>query len=257
MAFNLTIDQGNTAAKLALWTRTDDARCVDVRICREHTADAIARLCNEVEVATAIYSSVSTPHSPVLCMLRQRCRNVIELTHKTPIPLRLDYATPATLGVDRIAAAVGAWSLAQCRGRDILVVDLGTAITYDLVTADARFCGGNIAPGVYMRLRALNRFTARLPQIDPEEGAIPMWGYDTATALRSGAVNGVVAELEYYRSHLPDDATAVLTGGSARQISGRLSFSHHVIDGLVSQGLNDIITYIEKIRQLEAQQWRG
>ncbi len=84
-----------------------------------------------------------------------------------------------------------------------------------------------------------------------------MWGYDTATALRSGAVNGVVAELEYYRSHLPDDATAVLTGGSARQISGRLSFSHHVIDGLVSQGLNDIITYIEKIRQLEAQQWRG
>lgn len=247
MSFNLTIDQGNTAAKLALWTRTPDSQCVDVRISREHTADAIARLCNEVDVETAIYASVTTPHSPVLCMLRQRCRKVIELKPGTPIPLRIDYATPNTLGVDRIAAAVGAWSLPQAHGRDILVVDIGTAITYDMVTADARYIGGNIAPGVYMRLRALNRFTARLPMVDPEEGPIPLLGNNTETALRSGAVNGVVAEIEYYRSHLSSDATAVITGGSAHQISERLSFEHTVVDGLVSQGLNNIIRYNESL----------
>ena len=65
--------------------------------------------------------------------------------------------------------------------------------------------------------------------------------------MRSGAVNGVVAEIEYYRSHLSSDATAVITGGSAHQISERLSFEHTVVEGLVSQGLNNIIRYNESL----------
>ena len=83
--------------------------------------------------------------------------------------------------------------------------------------------------------------------VDPVNGDIPLMGYNTETALRSGAVNGVVAEIEYYRSHLAPDATAVITGGSAHQISERLSFDHTVVDGLVSQGLNNIILYNESI----------
>lgn len=245
MAYNLTIDQGNTAAKLAVWTLPPDVRLVDVRISREHTADALALLCNEYDIQCAIYCSVTTPHCPVLGMLRQRCHKVIEFGVDTPAPLAVDYATPDTLGVDRLAAAVGAYTLPESAGHDIMVVDIGTAITYDKVTADGRYCGGNIAPGIFMRLRALNRFTARLPMVEPETGDVPLWGYDTETALRSGAINGVVAELEYYRSKLPADAVAILTGGGAELVSGRLTFTHKVVHNLVSTGLNRIINYNE------------
>lgn len=247
MQYNLTIDQGNTAAKMALWTREPQPRCVDIRICQEHTAEAVARLCNEAEIDTAIYCTVTTPHSPALGVLRQRCRNVIELKHTTPTPLRIDYATPQTLGVDRLAAAVGAYSLPMARGRDILIVDIGTAITYDTVTADARYRGGNIAPGIFMRLQALNRFTARLPMVEPKGGPCPMWGYDTETALRSGAIHGVIAELEYYRSKLPQAAVAVLTGGGASEISDHLNFKHTVVENLTAIGLISIINHNAKL----------
>jgi type III pantothenate kinase len=171
------------------------------------------------------------------------CTHVIELTVNTPMPISINYRTPNTLGVDRIAAAVGAHALMGNSNCDILVADIGTAITYDVVTADNCYRGGNIAPGIYMRLKALNCFTARLPQIEPEEGDTPMWGYDTETALRSGAINGVVAELEYYYSQLNKNAVAVLTGGGAKLVSDRLSFKPIVVPSLVHIGLNSIIQY--------------
>ncbi|MGN0960124.1 MAG: type III pantothenate kinase, partial [Coriobacteriales bacterium] len=67
-----------------------------------------------------------------------------------------------------------------------LVVDMGTAITYDVVTADGKFLGGNIAPGIFVRLEALNHFTKALPLVETD-GDCPRWGYDTTTALRAGA----------------------------------------------------------------------
>jgi type III pantothenate kinase len=142
-----------------------------------------------------------------------------------------------------VAAAVGAHALMGNSGCDILVADIGTAITYDVVTADNCYRGGNIAPGIFMRLKALNCFTARLPQIEPKGGACPMWGYDTETALRSGAINGVVAELEYYYSQLTGNAVAVLTGGGAELVSQRLSFKPIVVPTLVNLGLNSILQY--------------
>lgn len=247
MALNLTIDQGNSAAKMALWTQAPDNRCTDIRIIREHTADAIAELCNEFDISTAIFCSVSKPHNPVLSILRQRCRRVIELRHDTPTPLKIGYATPHTLGVDRLAAAVGAYTLPETHGRDILVVDIGTAITYDMVTADGKYCGGNIAPGIFMRVQALNRFTARLPMIDPDNGDVPLWGYNTETALRSGAINGVVAEVEYYRSKMKTGSAVIVTGGASCLINGRLPFAYTVVKNLTSIGLNSIINYNEKI----------
>lgn len=247
MAHNLTIDQGNSAAKMALWTTDPENQCIDVRIIREHTADAVAELCNEFDIATAIFCSVSKPHNPVLSVLRQRCRRIIELRYDTPTPLSVDYATPQTLGVDRLAAAVGAYTLPETRGRDILIVDIGTAITYDKVSADAHYCGGNIAPGIFMRVQALNRFTERLPMIDPDNGDAPLWGYNTETALRSGAINGVVAEIEYYRSMMPANSVVVLTGGQSCLVNDKLSFTHTIVKNLTSIGLNSIINYNEKI----------
>jgi type III pantothenate kinase len=243
MAYNLTIDQGNTAAKLALWTVDGVTQCVKEFTYRHLTVADINNLLAACHIENAIYCSVSDRNEAVLAALRMACSQVIELTVNTPMPISIEYQTPHTLGVDRVAAAVGAHALMGNSGCDILVADIGTAITYDVVTADNCYRGGNIAPGIFMRLKALNCFTARLPQIEPKGGACPMWGYDTETALRSGAINGVVAELEYYYSQLTGNAVAVLTGGGAELVSQRLSFKPIVVPTLVNLGLNSILQY--------------
>lgn len=241
MAFNLTIDQGNTTSKLALWTAGGkmESSCHKMHL----VARDIAGIAPGDEIDTAIYCTVLQRQATVLRALERRARKVIEFTASTPIPLRISYNSPQTLGLDRLAAAVGAAALEGCHGREILVVDLGTAITYDRVSDDAEYCGGNIAPGIYMRLKSLNHYTARLPLVNPKETDVPVWGHDTRSALLGGAVRGVVAEIEYYHSLCGKEAATVLTGGDAGMIAPLLSFPTLIEPDLVSKGLNDIIEY--------------
>lgn len=241
MAFNLTIDQGNTTSKLALWA--PDGTMVRTCVKMHLTSRDIVGLADGYEIDTAIYCTVSRRPPAMMRALERRARRAIEFTVDTPTPLTIGYRTPASLGLDRLAAAVGAYCNDQCRNRELLVVDLGTAITYDRVTSSAEYYGGNIAPGIFMRLKALNHYTARLPLINPIESVAPLWGQDTKSALLAGAVRGVVAELEYYRSKCNDDAVVVLTGGDAATVAPLLSFPAIIEPDLVSKGLNDIIEY--------------
>lgn len=235
---NLTIDQGNTATKLALWDGTEMVRSA-IRI--HFTARDVAAIWPEIDIDAAIYCTVSRRPPTMMRALERRARHVIEFSVDTPMPLTVDYRTPTTLGLDRLAAAVGAHTL--CPNRELLVVDLGTAITYDRVSADARYLGGNIAPGIFMRLKALNHYTARLPLVDPAGGPVPIWGDDTISALRAGAVRGVVAELEYYHNRMDADSRVVITGGGAEPIRPLLSFDVLTDPNLVPLGLNRIISY--------------
>lgn len=241
MSLNLTIDQGNSAAKVTLWEGDEMRSHALVRDLTDEAVDAIAR---DFSPAAAIYCTVADKGDGVIRRLESRGVRVMELTASTPLPIAVDYRTPGTLGRDRVAAAVGAWALAP--GRDLLIADLGTAVTYDVVTADGRYIGGNIAPGLRMRLEALNRFTARLPLVDCE-GDTPLWGYSTDSALRSGAVIGVIGELTYYRRQLPDGAMAILTGGDSELIGPGLGFEAVTRPHLVSEGLNRILRYNENI----------
>lgn len=242
MGLNLTIDQGNSTAKLALWDSA--GRLVELATRMRFEARDVAGISPEVDIDTAIYCSVSRRPPTMLKALERRARRVIEFTVDTPSPLTVAYRTPQTLGLDRLAAAIGAYGMAGTEGHELLVVDLGTAITYDRVTADARYIGGNIAPGIYMRLKALNHYTARLPLIDPHNSpAAPVWGDDTCSALLAGAVRGVVAELEYYHGQIGSQAKVVLTGGYADMVRPLLTFGAIVEPNLVSYGLNKIIEY--------------
>lgn len=140
---------------------------------------------------------------------------MVPLTSTTPIPLKNGYSTPHTLGMDRLAAAVGAWSMNP--GHDMLVIDAGTAITFDFISADGVFKGGNIAPGIGLRLRALHEHTGSLPLVSAE-GLTPMTGYDTETAIRSGVIKGVRYEVEGYIRELESiypSLLVFLTGGDA------------------------------------------
>ena len=215
MALFLTIDQGNTAAKLALWR---DHTLAEMHITEHLTADVIAQFLGVgVKADAAIYCSVASR------------------------------GTPGSLGADRIAAAAGAWS-PGCRNH-LLVVDAGTAVTYDAVTPDGQFIGGNIAPGMNMRLEALHRFTARLPRVQvprelPEGSFL---GHDTTSAMILGAVYGIVGSISYYKNHLPSDTRVVMTGGWAGELSRLCDFDVTVDPHLVSKGLNRILIYNENI----------
>lgn len=244
MALCLTIDQGNTAAKTAVW---HDNHLVAEAHYRNLTGESIRELTGRFGglFDASIYSTVRDGGDEIRETMARCSRRFLELTSETPLPIRIAYKTPATLGRDRIAAVAGAY--ADGDRRWTLVVDCGTAITYDLLSPEGVFVGGNIAPGIFMRLEALNHFTARLPLIETD-GDCPQWGCDTETALRAGAINGVVAELKYYRSLLPGDAPRVLiTGGSADLVSDKVDFDITVDHNLVSKGLNSIINYNENL----------
>lgn len=233
----LTIDCGNSSTKLAAW-RGDEL--VEAMALASDSASGIEDFIRRHDIGQAIVGSVVGNLRSVNQAFSNCPVPLMRLTHSTPLPLTIDYATPLTLGTDRIAAAVGALDIAP--GRELLVVDIGTAITYDRITADRRFAGGNIAPGIGMRLRALNHFTSALPEVD-SHGDTPLWGDSTETALRSGAVNGVVGELTFYRSLLPEGASVVLTGGWSADIAARLDFETTVDPLLVSRGLRSILKF--------------
>lgn len=245
MALRLTLDQGNTAAKAAVWR---DGEIVAEASLRHISAADVDLLASQAggRFDASIYCSVKQPNPEVTQAMRRNSGRFVELSHDTPLPLRISYRTPATLGRDRIAAAVGAYSLTA--GHLTLVVDCGTAITYDVVTPDGTFAGGNIAPGIFMRLEALHRFTASLPSVQPD-AACPQWGCDTATAMQAGAIDGAAAELLYYRDRLSagGDVRIVLTGGSAGLLAQRCQADMTVVPNLVQKGLNCILDYNENI----------
>ena len=245
MGLSLTIDQGNSSAKLSVFA---DNKIIHTERHDSITADTVAAILHKYGIRRAIYSSVTNDDDAIVALLRKLERGLV-LNHELPMPLSISYATPATLGHDRIAEAAGAAALMP--GRNILVVDLGTAITYDLVTANGRFAGGNIAPGVHARLSALAEFCVKLPLVEAE-GDTPLLGYDTPTAIRSGVVLGIAAEIHYMVQRLSEQYPGLclmLTGGDSPLIAPHVdkAVETTVEQNLVTIGLNSILQYNEHI----------
>ena len=171
---------------------------------------------------------------------------LLRFSPSTPIPISNRYRTPETLGSDRLAAVIGASSLKP--GTDLLIIDAGTCITYEVIDARGNYWGGNIAPGMQMRLRALHEFTARLPLVEAE-GEVPGMGYNTETAIRSGVLRGMKYEIEGYiksmRSKFPH-LQVFLTGGDHINFDTNIKNSIFSDRYLVPRGLNKILDYNEK-----------
>ena len=165
-----------------------------------------------------------------------------------PLPIRLDYKTPATLGPDRIAAACGAWSLHP--GADTLVVDCGTCITLEFVSADGTYHGGAIMPGLGMNLHALHTFTAKLPLLDiATMQKAPILGRSTEECILAGTLGATQMTVAAYMATLKGIAPSlkvVATGGDAERIIPSESEGHEHVPLLTLIGLNEIMTYNEQ-----------
>ena len=249
MSYNLVIDQGNSTAEVAVFE--GDSRVERWR-CEELLPEVLRRVAASTRLEAAIYCSVTHHSENIVVTLREIAGKVYELTSLLPLPITLGYATPSSLGRDRIAAVAGA--RAMLPGRTVLVVDAGTASTYDLLLPDGTFPGGNIAPGLWLRAEALNRHTERLPLVNVETpGDVPLWGTDTPRAITAGVVRGVAGEIDYYRRLLPKDAAVVLTGGDAARLAPfvpQYPAAEVIVDpALVSRGLNYILQYNQSLQQ--------
>lgn len=229
----LTIDQGNTHCKWAVWNATcpKDATCEIFDQCPK-ASDIPSEATQGVDHAVWLSVTDDVPAIKGIKMIR--------LTGETPVPIKINYEPPASLGMDRLAAAVGAW--AHEPHAKALVVDAGTAITYDLLD-DGTFAGGNIAPGMQMRLDALHAHTAHLPQVSLKGGKIAERGHHTEAALRSGAVWGVINEMVGYGQGWGTE-DLYLTGGDAPVLKPFFQLSAiHYDPLLVARGMAVILMY--------------
>lgn len=203
----------------------------------------IESVIDEFNVSQAIVSSVSEPTHNLIMMLGKKVKTVLELTDKTRLPIVNDYETKETLGKDRLAAAVGANYLYP--DTNVLVIDAGTAITYDLINKNAHYLGGNISLGIATRFKALHHFTNRLPLLEVKP-QFPLYGRNTADAILAGVLNGIIFEvdgtIDAFRQQYP--ALKVLfTGGDAKFFDNKVKNVIFVHTNIVMTGLYRILTY--------------
>ncbi|MGL5318500.1 MAG: type III pantothenate kinase [Bacteroidales bacterium] len=241
---NLVIDQGNTFAKIGIF---DNDIVIHVQQYSAIETALLENLVSQFSIDCAILSTVKDIDPEILCFLRTHIQYFIELNHETALPFRIAYKTPHTLGRDRIAAVAGVFE--NNKGKNCLVIDAGTAITYDFIDSDGIYHGGNISPGIEMRFRALHQFTGKLPKIEPE-GDLPVLGYNTETAIRSGVMQGVFYEVNGYIHELQGkypDLLVFLTGGSIKYFEDRVKSTIFADNNIVLKGLNCIINYNAKL----------
>ena len=268
---NLIVDIGNTRVKLAVMRQGE---CLAEHCAEQLSPASVDELADAWPLRRAIVSSTRGGTAEAAALLRQRVPFVVEFGPATPVPVRSDYLTPETLGRDRLAAAVGATVLWP--GRNVLIVDCGTAVTIDLVTADGTFRGGCISPGLQSRFRALHDYTAALPLCSPDEAeedsgadvcasaersectaaaepaggvggtASALLGRSTRQALVRGVTNSLVFEIEGYIARMQgkiDGLCVIFTGGDAKYLSKRIKNTIFANRNPVLCGLDRILEF--------------
>lgn len=241
MPLNLIVDIGNTRAKFALMEGEKVLAC---RCVESFRLSEIAELLGTCPPVTrAVVSSTRGDAAEVAEAIRTLGLDCLEFTPHTPVPIANAYHTPETLGRDRLAAAVGAAALFP--HENLLIVDCGTALTVDLVTADGTFRGGFISPGLRMRFRALHDYTARLPLCSPSEERRPL-GVTTESAITQGVMEGLHYEIEGHIARISAEfpgLRTIFTGGDAKYFVKRIKNTIFADQNLVLYGLNRILEY--------------
>ena len=230
---------------------TDEGKMINHFIYKQFSSADVERLFDLYDISDSIISSVVNIEAAVVNTLHRRSQHFVLFDHNTPVPIVNRYDTPQTLGQDRLAAAVGAKSL--CPNENLLIIDAGSAITYDFVSDKGEYMGGNIAPGLKMRLTMLQRMTKKLPLVEVEENElIPLFGKNTRDAIAAGVIRGIAYEVKGYMRTLSEKVPhfqTFLTGGNAPYILNNVRTSRtekrdiRVEKNLVLIGLNTILIF--------------
>jgi len=244
----LAIDIGNTTVALGVFEGKMLLKDWRIRSDREKTADEYGIILLELlrtsgleplGIEGAIISSVVPPLTPAFQTLTQSLFRVKALVIgpglRTGMPIL--YENPGEVGADRVVASIGAF---EKYGGPCIIVDFGTATTFDAVTAKGEYLGGAIAPGIQISAEALYLRTAKLPRIEVAKPKKPI-GRTTVASMQSGIyfgyvglVNNIIAEMS---KELGEEPKIVITGGFASQLGPEIKASHHREPQLVLEGL--------------------
>jgi type III pantothenate kinase len=237
---NLVIDIGNSRVKSGCFT--------DGKLADEVSSEDLQTCLAEIEGWTfdqVVVSSVKWNEEELKAILPF---SFLFFNHLTPLPIKNSYDSPKTLGLDRLAAVVGAWN--KSSNGPLITIDIGTCITYDLLNSKNEFVGGAISPGLDMRAEAMHRQTARLPKVDIPSSAISFVGTNTVGCLQSGVYFGVYEEIKGFIKRFKQTYPMLkvfICGGDANYFESLTKDHIFVIPNLVLYGLDRILTYnVEK-----------
>lgn len=236
---NLVLDLGNSATKLLVF---DNEKIIFKKVYQIIEVKGIETLVKKYKPVSSIICSVIQTPSLLRTYLKQNT-NLLEFNSKTPLSIKMSYKTPETLGQDRIAGIIGASKLFP--GKSVLVIDLGTCIKYDFMTAKGNYKGGSISPGLYMRLKSLHDYTDRLPLVQPKS-LRSFIGITTQSSILTGVQFGILSEIEGFIARykkLEPKVKIILTGGDASRFATQLKIPIFAAPDLVGIGLNEILNF--------------
>ena len=233
MSITLCFDFGNTRMKCAAF---EGKVLVEVIAMQDDSANTITDLLKRFRPVNTLLSSVTNHNSEVEIILEKETRFHM-LDHRSKVPITTPVGKPETIGADRLAMVVAAAELFP--GKNSLVIGLGSAITYNFLNKNREFLGGGISPGMEMRLKSLNAFTAKLPLVK-KDWNFPLIGYDTRTNILSGVILGMTKELDgmidlYNEKY--GNLNVVLTGGDSAYFARHLKNQIFADQNLIFKGL--------------------
>lgn len=233
MSVTLCFDFGNTRKKVAVFEGADIQEAITLP---DDAQETIQPLIAKYKPAKSILSSV-IDHNPVLEELLAAASKFHKLSHHTKVAFTTPVGKPETIGADRLALSAAA--VHYYPGQHNLVIGLGTCITYNFINKFHEFVGGAISPGMEMRLKALNYYTAKLPLVKADSN-VPLIGYDTTTNITSGVVLGMAKEIdgfiEAYRERFRN-FNVLLTGGDIVYLASHLKNKIFADPDLIFKGL--------------------
>lgn len=240
----LAVDVGNTKIKAAVFE--GNALIEKVVFDKNDTAESLEKIFKKNQGITfSVLSNVGNQDPELVAMLKTQSL-LTSVSHSSAFPFLNKYATPTTLGIDRMVLASGA--VLQFPAVNRLVIDAGTCITYDFIDSKNNYLGGAISPGLRLRYESLHNFTANLPLLSPE---LPEHyvGDSTSGSIHSGVVNGTIHEIEGFvrqYSEQYQELTIILTGGDADFLAKRLKNTIFANSNFLLESLNNLHTYTIK-----------
>jgi type III pantothenate kinase len=236
----LAIDIGNTRTKVGVY---DVRKLVKYEYYRSFTLLRLKRLCAKFDIKGIALCASGIIDSDVSTFLKAT-KDVIFLTHDSKLPITIKYQTPLTLGKDRIAAAIGA-KMHTKTGQGVVVINMGTCITMDFIDKNGFYLGGNISPGMNMRIKAMHKFTAKLPMVEKNLNK-ELLGYNTETAIQNGAVAGANREIDSFIDQVKEKyqpINIIVAGGDAEYFVKYTKKAIFARPYIVLEGLIEILIY--------------
>lgn len=237
----ITIDIGNTRTKIAWFenNKLKDISIIENNDLLKKIHDLSTKTISKIAV---VLSSVGKLDQETFIWLKENTFLTI-ISHQSVLPFKNLYTTPNTLGIDRIVLAAGAVLFSPNTNR--LVIDAGTCITYDFINHNDEYLGGSISPGLQLRYKSLNDYTANLPLLSPEPINF-LTGNSTSASIHSGVINGITAEIDniiHQYKVIHPNLTVILTGGDTVFLAKRLKNTIFANSNFLMESLNALYQY--------------